>query len=179
MDIEETLQPKSEQLDNIELVSGPRVFQVERVEVRKGSDQPVQVWLVGFPRPWKPGVNMRRVLAHYWGTDSSTWIGRWLELFRDPEVTYGRDKTGGTRIGAMSDIDPAKTAAPVLLSQGRAGTYSVRELADGAPSRDWRAEADALTDADALRDLYREAPAEARGYIAARAQALTPEGSTA
>ncbi len=128
-DITETLAPKSDQLDNIDLATGPRVFTVTSVDVRKGAEQPVVIHLAEFERPWKPGVTMRRVLAQCWGVDSSKWAGQRVELFRDPDVTYGKDKPGGTRIRRISGIDKP-VAADVMLSQGRMGKYAVDPLPD-------------------------------------------------
>lgn len=127
-DISETLAPNSNQLDNIDLRGGPpRIFTVTKVDVRVGADQPVSVHLAEFDRPWKPGKNMRRVLAHCWGRESDNWVGKRVELFSDEKVTFGNDKTGGTRISRVSDIDRAQHA-PILLSQGKPGTYTVEPL---------------------------------------------------
>lgn len=127
-DISDTLAPNSTQLDNIDLRgTGPRIFTITRVDVRPGTDQPVHVHLAEFDRPWKPGKNMRRVLAHCWGRESDNWIGKQVELFADEKVTFGKETPGGTRIKRLSHID-GKQQAPVLLSQGRAGLYPVDPL---------------------------------------------------
>lgn len=83
-DVTETLTPKSDQLDAIELVDGPRTFTIERVVVKKGAEQPVSIHFVEFDRPWRPGRNQRRVLAYCWGKLSSGWVGKRVTLFRDP-----------------------------------------------------------------------------------------------
>ena len=128
-DIADTLQPKSEQLDAIELVDGPRVFTVKSVTIKKDAEQPAKIYFEEFPRPWRPGVNQRRVLAYCWGRKSSEWTGRKMRLFYDPDVTYGRDKPGGTRISHLSHID-GPIDAPILISQGRASTYHVEPLTE-------------------------------------------------
>jgi hypothetical protein len=128
LDITDTLAPASEQLDAIELASGPRIFQIERVS--KGNvEQPVNVHFVDFPRPWRPSKSMRRVLAACWGVNASIWAGRWCELFFDPEVTFGKDKPGGTRISRLSHIDKT-TKVPLLISKGRSGMWTVEPLPD-------------------------------------------------
>jgi hypothetical protein len=104
MNIEDTLAPNSDQLDAVDLLGGPRVFTVESVNKNNG-EQPVNVKLAEFPRPWRPGKSMRRVLAYCWGVEAAEWAGRRVELFCDPEVTFGRDKVGGTRISRLSHID--------------------------------------------------------------------------
>jgi hypothetical protein len=127
-DISETLAPNSNQLDNIDLRGGPpRIFTVTKVDVRPGADQPVSVHLAEFDRPWKPGKNMRRVLAHCWGRESENWIGKRVELFADEKVKFGNDTPGGTRISRLSNIKGTQNA-PILISQGKAGTYKVEPL---------------------------------------------------
>jgi hypothetical protein len=127
-DISETLAPNSNQLDNIDLRGGPpRIFTVTKVDVRPGADQPVSVHLAEFDRPWKPGKNMRRVLAHCWGRESDNWIGKRVELFADEKVKFGNDTPGGTRIARLSHIKGTQNA-PILISQGKAGTYKVEPL---------------------------------------------------
>ena len=169
MDITDTLAPNSDQLDAVDLLGGPRTFTIERVS-KGDAEQPVQVHLAEFPRPWRPGKSMRRVLAACWGTDASQWAGRRVRLYCDPNVMFGKDKVGGTRIAALSD-SAGPRSIPLLVSRGKSVTHTVDPLVEPA-QRDWRTEADALTDPDALRALYREAPADAREYITARAQAM-------
>lgn len=136
VDISETLAPKSQQLDNIDLTHGPRTFTVTRVELRESVDQPLWIHLAEFDRPWPPNVNMRRVIAHVWGKESDAWVGRRFTLFRDPRIKFGNDTTGGTRISHMSHIDKT-TEIPVLASKGRAATYKVEPLVeDGASEVD-------------------------------------------
>jgi hypothetical protein len=85
-DITDTLAPNSDQLDAVDLLTGPRTFTVERVVVNK-SDQPVNVHLRDFPRVWRPGKNMRRVIASLWGADSATWAGKSVTLYCDKTVS--------------------------------------------------------------------------------------------
>lgn len=126
-DISETLAPASDQLDAVDLLTGPRTFTVARVS-EGPADQPVQVHLTEFDRPWRPGKSMRRVLAFCWGTDASVWVGRRVTLYCDPDVRFGKDKVGGTRIQAMSDIDGPKSV-PLLVSRGKTSAYVVEPLA--------------------------------------------------
>lgn len=130
MDISETLAPTSDQLDAIELVAGPRTFTVEAVS--KGSaEQPVQVKLAEFPRVWRPSKNMRRVLAAGWGAQASAWAGRKVTLFYDPDVTFGKERTGGTRISHMSDLPGNKPLnVPLLITRGKSAIFTVQPLAD-------------------------------------------------
>lgn len=160
MNIEDTLAPNSDQLDAIELASGPRIFTVERVS--KGNpDQPVNVHLVEFPRPWRPAKSMRRVLAACWGVDASAWVGRRVELFFDPEVTFGKDKPGGTRIKRISHIDKAQKI-PLLVTRGKSAIYVVDPLPESTKT-------DKIFD---LRAEWNNADPERRKVIEAEVAAL-------
>src|SRR5690349_9536230 len=72
---------------------------------------------------------MRRVLAACWGTDASEWAGRRVTLYCDPEVMFGKDKVGGTRISHLSNIDKPKSI-PLLVSRGKSATFRVQPLAE-------------------------------------------------
>ncbi|ROR91729.1 hypothetical protein [Nocardioides aurantiacus] len=176
-DITDTLAPKSDQLDNIDLRGGePRIFTVTGVDVRVGSDQPVSVYLAEFDRPWKPGKNMRRVIAHCWGRESDNWVGRRVELFADESVTFGKETPGGTRISRMSHIDGVQNA-PILVSQGRAGTYKVSPLPDTPkpPPEPTAEEVAACVDLDALRGMWRASGPDLRKVIEVRIEDLKNE----
>ena len=131
MDISETLAPNSDQLDAIELVSGPRTFTIEKVS-KGNAEQPVNVHLVGFPRPWRPGKSMRRVLAACWGSDASVWVGRRVTLYCDETVQFGGKAVGGTRISHLSHIDKPKSV-PLLVTRGKSAMFTVEPLPE--PSR--------------------------------------------
>jgi len=168
-DISDTLAPKSDQLDNIDLRgSDPRVFTVTAVDVKPSAEQPVTVYLAEFLRPWKPGKNMRRVLAHCWGRESDNWIGKRVELFSDERVKFGNETPGGTRISRLSHIDGPKSA-PVMLSQGRAGTYKVEPLPDVASVS---AERTVSPEVAALRAEWATAGQERRAAIEAEVAKL-------
>lgn len=171
MDISETLEPASDQLDAIELVSGPRIFEVERV-TRGSAEQPVNVFLVDFPRPWRPGKSMRRVLAACWGNDASQWVGHKVELFFDPDVTFGKDRPGGTRIKRMSHIDEPRKV-PLLVSRGKSSTYTVEVLEEQSPPPAFDiATCDSIP---TLRKQWKTANADGKKAIEARVKQLEAE----
>lgn len=153
MDITESLAPTSDQLDAIELLAGPRTFQIESVSA--GSDeQPVQVKLEGFPRVWRPSKGMRRVLAAGWGVNASAWTGRRVTLYFDPAVTFGKDRTGGTRISHMSDLPNGRPLnVPLLITRGKSAMFTVQPLVDAvAAPAPKPANPDAIT-ADKVTEL--------------------------
>lgn len=133
VDISDTLAPNSDQLDAIDLRGNPpRIFTITKVDVRPSSDQPVSLHLAEFPRVWRPGKSMRRVLAFCWGNDSSVWIGRSVELYCDDKVSFGGEAIGGTRVSRLSHIDGPKSV-PLIVSRGKSGVFKVKPLPAGPP----------------------------------------------
>ncbi len=165
LDISDTLAPDSDQLDAIDLLGHPRTFTIKSVS-KGNAEQPVQVHLAEFPRPWRPGKSMRRVLAACWGTDASAWVGRRVTLYCDESVRFGSEVVGGTRISHLSHIDKAKSI-PLLVSRGKSATYRVQPLADAAPPVD-----DPLA---ALRAEWKSASPERRAEIEAEIAARKPD----
>ncbi|MFF2026592.1 hypothetical protein [Rhodococcus koreensis] len=132
MDLTESIAPKSDQLNAEDLLSGPRTVQVE--EVTKGSsEQPVNFHLVEFPgRPFRPSKTVRRIIVNAWGKESSVYVGRRMTLYRDPEITFGREKVGGIRISHMSHIGKPETVM-LTVTRGRRAPYTVDPLPDAPP----------------------------------------------
>lgn len=170
MDIGHTVDPTSEQLDSVDLLQGPRTFEIERVS--KGpSDQPVQIHLRDFPRPWRPGKSMRRILIACWGADASAYVGRFVRLYCDPSVVFGGQAVGGTRIEALSHIDGPKKV-PLLISRGKSAIWNVQPLADAptAPATYQR-----ITDALAhYRTTYNVTAAQLEQHIGAPSDDWSP-----
>ena len=110
---------KTDQLNAEDLLTGPIVVQLEDVRTND-SDQPVTVKISGGHRPWKPNLTMRRLLTRVTKTgDASQWIGRWVELGRDPEVTWAGEAVGGIVLQAMSGLDRPQTHSLPLSKKAR------------------------------------------------------------
>lgn len=132
MDLTDTLAPNSDQLDAVDLLAGPRTFTIARVSAGN-AEQPVNIHLAEFDRPWRPGKSMRRVLVACWGADASAYVGRRVTLFCDPDVKFGGEAVGGTRISALSHLDKPRTI-PLLVTRGRSAPYKVLPLSGDAPA---------------------------------------------
>lgn len=128
MDLAETIIPRSDQINSEDLLTGPRTITI--TAVKRGTDeQPVDIVTAEFGpgRPYKPSKTMRRVLVAAWGTDAQAYVGRRLVIYRDPEITFGKDKVGGIRISAMSDI-PARLSVALTVTRGRRAPFIVEPL---------------------------------------------------
>lgn len=160
MDLSETIAPTSDQLDAVDLLSGPRTFKIERVS-KGNAEQPVNIHLAGFPRPWRPGKSMRRVLVSCWGPDASAYVGRRVTLYCDPAVRFGGAEVGGTRVSHLSHLDKPRSV-PLLVSRGKSEMFVVRPLVETPDTR-----------LDDLRNEWQTADAERRRAIEAEVAALS------
>lgn len=168
MDLTKALAPKSDQLDFTDLDGlAPQVFTITDVS-ENGSEladqQPVNISLAEFPRVWRPSKGMLRVLADNWGKDVKVWIGRKVELYGDPEVYFGKEKRGGTRISRLSHI-PSRKKTLINPRGGRGAYWTVEPLP-------------AATDPNAervasLRAEWKSADADRKAAIEAEVAALT------
>ena len=178
LDMTESLAPKSDQLDAIDLVAGPRTFTIEKV-TRHNTEQPFNFHLAEFPRVWRPGKSMRRVIAAAWGANAALYEGRRVTLYCDPSVQFGNEAVGGTRISHMSGIDkPLKV--PLLVKKGRSAIFTVQPLKEAPPkpARDFLGEAEqANGDRDLLRALWTAArdAGEPEEHLASIAAMVTPD----
>lgn len=176
VDISETLAPTSDQLDAVDLLGGPRTFTVTEVS-KTGGEQPISIRLAEFPRVWRPGKSMRRVLAAGWGADASQWAGRQVTLYCDPAVKFGGEAVGGTRISHMSDLPGGKPlAVPLLVTRGKSAIFRVQPMQRTAPAPSQPAptaeQVAACADLDQLRAMYPTASEEVQALITARAAEL-------
>lgn len=133
MDLTQSIEPKSDQLNAEDLLAGAQTFTIERVSAGS-ADQPVNVELVERPgRPYRPSKSMRRILVAAWGKDASVYAGRKLTLYRDPDVKFGGIAVGGIKISHMSHIDkPLKVA--LTVTRGKRQATTVQPLKESAPT---------------------------------------------
>jgi hypothetical protein len=132
----QTIMPKSDQLNADDLIIGPITVTIDSQSLL-ASDQPVVLGISGYPgRPYKPSKSMRRVLAAIYGEYMSKWVGRKLTLYCDPDVTFGKDKTGGIKISHASGI-PADVTLMLTAKRGKRAPHTVcmlNETAKPAPA---------------------------------------------
>lgn len=172
MDLTKALAPKSDQLDFADLDGlAPQVFTITDVS-ENGSEladqQPVNIRLAEFPRWWRPSKGMLRVLADNWGKDVKVWIGRQVELYGDPEVYFGKEKRGGTRISRLSHISGQKKTL-INPRGGRGAYWTVAPLPNTpAPAVD-----ESAAKVAALRAEWKTADPERRAVIEAQVAELT------
>lgn len=135
MDISKTTEPDSTQVNAEDFLAGPQTVTV--TGVRTGTaEQPVNIDLAEFPgRAYRPNKSMRRVLVSAWGKEASEYTGRKLTLYRDPEVTFGREKPGGIKISHLSHIDKPLEIA-LTVSRGKRKPHRVQPLTEAPDLHD-------------------------------------------
>jgi hypothetical protein len=158
MDLTESIAPRSDQVNADDLIAGPITYTVREV-IQGKAEQPFDFLLVETDRAYRPSKTMRRVIVNAWGPEASNYAGRRLTLYREPSITFGRERVGGIRISHMSHIDgPREVMAQV--TRGKREKFTVQPLAE-------------LSRADQLRAEWKTADPERRAAIEAEVAALT------
>lgn len=132
MDLSESIIAKSDQMDYSDFIAGPRTATITEVRPGPSTEQPVEIMLAEFDRPWRPAKSMRRVLVAAWGSDSNNYIGRRITLFGDPSVKWGGIAIGGIRLSHVSHITKPLSIA-LTESKGKRKLFTVDPLAEPEP----------------------------------------------
>lgn len=186
MDITDTLAPKSDQLDAVDLAAtGPQTFTITRVDVKDNEQQPVNIHLAEFPRPWRPNKNTRRILGQAWGpSKDGAYEGRRVTLYYDPDVEFGGSRVGGVRISHMSHLPGGKPfSALILPKKGRSETVVIKPLPD-APTKPARKVTEptpvvaTMTDRAELTRLWKAAPRDSAERAAIEARVAELDAAT-
>lgn len=141
--LRDTIEPKSDQLNADDLITGPLTVRVENVK-RGTTDQPVEIAIAGH-RPFRPCKSMRRVLIAAWGDHGKDWIGKSMTLYCDPDVRFGGVAVGGIRISHLSDI-PGEMKMMLTTTRSKRAGYVVKPLTvevPDYPEADFEANVDA------------------------------------
>lgn len=179
MNLENTIIPKSDQLNADDLIAGPRTITI--TDVTKGSvEQPVIIHYEGEDgRPYKPGKSMRRVLVAMWGPEAKAYSGRRLTLYRDPSVKFGGQEVGGIKISHATGINETFVIA-LTETRGKRKPHRVEPLIETATKQTGQSadydlsvlsdvgETKARQGTAALRDWWMSLPVAARTALTAK-----------
>src|SRR5699024_11017303 len=127
MDLTESIQPRSDQVNADDLVGGPITYTVREV-VKGKAEQPFDFQLVETNRAYRPSKTMRRVIVAAWGSDASNYAGRRITLYREPSIKFGGQTVGGIRISHMSHIDKT-VEVMVQVTRGKREKFAVQPIA--------------------------------------------------
>ena len=173
MNMLDAIAPRSDQMNAEDLLSGERTFTITDVKVFDAPEQPVHIWFAEFPkeRPFKPSKTVSRILVAAWGKDEAVYIGRRLTLYRDPEVTFGKDRVGGIRVKAMSHI-PKRFSVMLASTRGKRAPWVVEPLPDDAPTSP-PVDNDTVARVAELRAEWKTADDDRKAEIESEVKALT------
>jgi hypothetical protein len=112
-DLSTTIEAKSSQMNADDLLAGPKTIKITKVSAKPSSaEQPIAISYEGDNgKPFYPCKTSRRLLVTLWSADGSSYVGRSLTLYRDPDVTWGGVRVGGLRISHASHIEKSITVA--------------------------------------------------------------------
>ncbi len=144
--LQDTIVPKSDQLNADDLITGPITVTVESVKRSPSPEQPIDIYITG-QRPFRPCKSMRRVLISVWGDKGSEWVGKSMTLYRDKTVKYGGVEVGGIRISHVSGIDEEIKLA-LTTTRAKRALYKVLPL----KTMDYEAHIRAFNDAKKMRE---------------------------
>lgn len=129
LDISHTVKSKSDQLNADDLIGGDLMVQVEGVNVVNDPQQPVHIYYYGCEgKPFKPCLTVRKILMALWGKDADLWANRWMNLYVDPTVSFGKQRNiGGIRVNAVSHIKSAATLN-LTVTRGKKQEFKVQPI---------------------------------------------------
>lgn len=127
-DLTKTIEPRSDQLNADDLISGPITIKITSVKVNN-SDQPVSIHYEGDGgRVWKPCKTSIRTLIAGWKTsDGDKFVGRQVTLRLDSDVTWAGQAVGGIRVSHMSNIE-SDLKLMLTVSRGKKKPYTIKKL---------------------------------------------------
>jgi hypothetical protein len=161
MDLSQSIEARSDQINADDLISGPVTYTIREVIAGK-AESPFDFLLVETERAYRPSKTMRRVIVNAWGPEAANYAGRRLTLYREPSIVFGGKAVGGIRISHMSHIDGAKEVM-AQTTRGKREKFVVQPLPDAAP----------LSPVEKLRAEWAGADPERRAAIEAEVATLT------
>jgi len=141
--LQQALAPKSDQLNADDLIVGNIVIVISKVTINLGSEQKIIINYQGDNgKPWKPSKGMGRVLTEILGGDPDKWVGETVELFRNKEIRFGKEKCGGIQIAGMSAVRNVTTLL-ITTSKGKKSSITIQPIAASGNQPQHRAQAPA------------------------------------
>lgn len=128
IDLSQTTEAKSDQLNADDLISGPRILKVTDVIKTGSADQPVSIKYEGDNgKPYKPNKSMRRILIAAWGNNGEDYIGRSMQVFYEPSVKWAGKEVGGIRISHLSHLE-SPVVIPMTVTRGKKVPVTIKKL---------------------------------------------------
>lgn len=135
IDLTKHIEADSDCLVAADLVGGPLTILVERVtESGKNDKKKIDIFYANSEKPFRPCKSMLRILCELWNTtDATTFIGRGITLYREPDCMWKGEKTPGVRICGLSHIEKAVTVV-ANERRGKMNTYQIEPIRPWPPA---------------------------------------------
>lgn len=157
MDLSQSIEARSDQINADDLISGPATYTVREV-IQGKAEAPFDFMLVETDRAYRPSKTMRRVIVAAWGPEAANYTGRRLTLYREPSIVFGGKPVGGIRVSHMSHIGK-RVEVMAQVTRGKREKFTVDPLPDLPP-------------VDKLKAEWRTAGPERRAEIEAEVAAI-------
>ena len=135
IDLTKHIEADSDCLVAADLVGGPLTILVEKVaESGKNDKKKIDIFYANSEKPFRPCKSMLRILCELWKTtDATTFIGRGITLYREPDCMWKGEKTPGVRICGLSHIEKAVTVV-ANERRGKMATYQIEPIRPWPPA---------------------------------------------
>ena len=128
IDMRDTVEIKSDQLNAEDLLSGPITITITGVKKLSDKQQPIAISFDGDKgKPWKPCKGMRVLLMAKWGINAALYKGRKVTIYNDPSVKWAGEPYGGIRVSHMDNVD-GDFIFPLTISKGKKIMHKVGKL---------------------------------------------------
>jgi hypothetical protein len=154
IDISSAIKANSDQFNGDDFLDSPQSFKISNVTFDNSREQKVWIFFEGeTKKSYRASKTYLRVMEAIWNTrNAALWIGHELTLYRDPDIYFGKDKTGGIAISHMDGID-RPTAVSVIKTRGKKRTIIIKPfISKDAPK----------IDVEAINTAAREAAAKGK-----------------
>jgi len=132
MDLTESIQARSDQINADDLIQGPMTVTVREV-IGGRAESPFDFLLVETDRAYRPSKTMRRVIVAAWGPEAKEYSGRRLTLYREPSIKFGGQTVGGIRVSHMSHIEQ-RVEVMLQVTRGKREKFVVEPLPELTPA---------------------------------------------
>ena len=132
MDLTKSIEPRSDQINSDDLITGPITYTVREV-INGKAESPFDFMLVETDRAYRPSKTMRRVIVAAWGPEAANYGGRRLTLYREPTIKFGGQTVGGIRVSHMSHIEQ-RVEVMLQVTRGKREKFVVEPLPELTPA---------------------------------------------
>jgi hypothetical protein len=154
IDISSAIKANSDQFNGDDFLDSPQSFKISNVTFDNSREQKVWIFFEGeTKKSYRASKTYLRVMESIWNTrNAALWIGHELTLYRDPDIYFGKEKTGGIAISHMDGID-RPTVVIVIKSRGKKRAITIKPfISKDAPK----------IDVEAVNAAAREAAAQGK-----------------